>query len=815
MKQDEEPGARTPPLAGASSRKGVLRRLLDGLAPGSRPAGRVRGETPAPGGRGRLGRYRILHRLGQGGMGVVFAAEDESLGRRVAVKTIAEPDESARKRFRREARAAAGVNHPNVCQVYEIGEDAGQLFIAMELLEGESLTDRLARGPLPTAEAIALGRGILGALHALHATGIVHRDLKPSNVHLTPHGVKLLDFGLARPLPKELTQSLETGTELTRPGLLVGTPRYMSPEQILGHEIDARTDLFSAAAILYEAVAGRPAFQGATVVEVLSATLHEQPPALAGDAAVVALDRVLRRALAKTPVDRPSSAAEMTAEMERIAAGGTPPATSVARPLTRLVVLPFRLLRPDPEIDFLSFALPDAVAASLAGLPSVVIRSGAAAARFATDAPDLKALASQADVDRVLMGTLLRAGDQLRATAQLVEAPGGTLVSSQTLQAPLGDVFRLQDELAQRIVESLSPSLAERDERRRGAPASARAYEFYLRANEVVRDWSHVAVARDLYRQCVDEDPSFAPAWAGLGRCHRLLAKYYLDHPEGNLARADEAFRHALDLDPALPLAHKLFAHREAEAGHAQGAMVRLLGLASTTRNDPEIFAGLVHACRYCGLLEASEAAHREARRLDPHVSTSAVYTWWARGDMARVLAETSDAGDSELRTMALEALGRPDEARESLRGNPATAQVPVFAAILRALLALLDRSPDAADRFAELAAAHTDPEALFMYGACQARVGDSARALRTLVAAVEGGFTVPQALRDHPWLEPLREASAFEPLVARAQAARAEAERAFRDAGGPALLGMHAGGAGGREAPPAREGPSPDAPRP
>jgi serine/threonine protein kinase len=782
MDQDNEPGARTPPLAGASSRKGVLRRLLDGL----------RGETPAPGAAGeprRLGRYRVLHLLGRGGMGIVFAAEDESLGRRVAVKMIAEPDESARKRFRREARAAAGVNHPNVCQVYEIGEDGGQLFIAMELLEGESLTDRLTRGPMPVAEAVALGQGMLAALAALHASGVVHRDLKPSNAFLTPHGVKLLDFGLARPLPRELTQSIETGTELTRPGLLVGTPRYMAPEQVLGHEVDARADLFSAAAILYEAVSGRPAFLGATVVEVLSATLHEQPPALAGDSAVVALDRMLRRALAKRPGDRPASAAEMAAELESVAAGASN-AGAVARPLTRLVVLPFRLLRPDPEIDFLSFALADAVSASLAGLPSVVIRSSAAAARFGTESPDLKALSVQADVDRVLMGTLLRSGGQLRATAQLVEAPAGTLVSSQTLQAPLGDVFRLQDELARRIVESLSPSLSEREGRRRGVPASARAYEFYLRANEVVRDFSQAAVARDLYRQCVDEDPSFAPAWASLGRCHRLLAKYYLDRPEENLARADEAYRRALELDPGLPLAHKLFAHREAETGRARDALVRLLGLARSTRNDPEIFAGLVHACRYCGLLEASEAAHREARRLDPHISTSVVYTWWAPGDMARVLAETSDAGDSELRTMALDALGRQDEARKRLHATPVAALVPVWASIVRALIALVDRSPDAAAAFAELAATHTDPEALFMYAACQARVGETAAAHSTLVASVEGGFTVPQALRDHPWLAPLRDAPSFGPLVERAEAARRVAERDFQEAGGPALLG-------------------------
>ena len=785
MDQDNEPGARTPPLAGASSRKGVLRRLLDGL----------RGETPAPGAAGdprHLGRYRILHRLGQGGMGVVFAAEDDSLGRRVAVKTIAEPDESARRRFRREARAAAGVNHPNICQVYEIGEDGGQLFIAMELLEGESLADRLRRGPLPVEEAVALGRGMLAALSALHTTGVVHRDLKPSNVFLTPHGVKLLDFGLARPLPKELTQSLETGTELTRPGLLVGTPRYMAPEQVLGHEVDARTDLFSAAAILYEGVSGRAAFLGTSVVEVLSATLHEQPPALAGDAAVVALDRVLRRALAKRPADRPASAAEMAAEIDLVVAAGTSTATSVCRPLTRLVVLPFRLLRPDPEIDFLSFALADAVSASLAGLPSVVIRSSAAAARFASESPDLKALAVQADVDRVLMGTLLRVrGPAARDGA----ARGGAGRDPRLLPDAAGAARRRvppagRARAAHRRV-ALPLALRARGAAARGAGERAGPTSSTCARTRSLRDWSQVAVARDLYRQCVDEDPSFAPAWASLGRCHRLLAKYHLDRPEENLARADEAYRRALELDPGLPVAHKLFAHREAETGRARDAMVRLLGLARSTRNDPEIFAGLVHACRYCGLLEASEAAHREARRLDPHISTSVVYTWWAPGDMARVLAETSDAGDSELRTMALEALGRQDEARKSLHATPVAALVPVWASIVRALLALVDRSPDAAAAFAELAATHTDPEALFMYAACLARRRRH-RARSLHARRLRGGRLHRPA---GPPRAPLAGAAAGRARrsVPSSRAPRppgAQAERAFREAGGPALLG-------------------------
>jgi serine/threonine protein kinase/tetratricopeptide (TPR) repeat protein len=770
------------PTQSEPSRQGVLRRIFAGLRSAA-PRHGSPGDPPR-----MLGRYRVLHPLGQGGMGIVFAAEDESLGRRVAVKTIAEPDESARRRFRREARAAAAVNHPNVCQVYEIGEDSGRLYIAMELLAGESLAERLARGPLPVDEALVLARGILSALDALHRTGIVHRDLKPSNVFLTPHGVKLLDFGLARPLPRDLAQSVETGTELTRPGLIVGTPRYMAPEQVRGGEVDARTDLFATAAILYEAVAGRPAFAGATVVEVLTATLHEEPPALGGDPAVVALDRVLRRALAKERTGRPTSAAEMLRDVESIAAGTA--GASVARPLTRVVVLPFRLLRPDPEVEFLSFALADAVSASLSGLPSVVIRSSATAARFAVEAPDLRAIAVQADVDRVLVGTLLRAGDQLRATAQLVDAPGGTLVSSETVQAPLGDVFGLQDELARRLVESLSPSLGAGRRRGRAAPANAHAYELYLRANEAARELAHTPVALDLYRQCVDEDPAFAPAWARLGRCHRIIAKYFLEAPAENLARADEAFHRALELDPDLPVAHKLYAHREAEVGRARDAMVRLLRLAQANGNDPETFAGLVHACRYCGLLDASEAAHREVRRLDPHASTSAVYTWWARAEMERVITETSDAGDLDLRAMALETLGRHDEARSALTRPERPPVAPVFDALLRALTALVNGGKEASQIFADLANAHTDPEALFLYGCGQVRAGDAGGALANLAAAVDRGWTVPQALRAHPWLEPLQRTGALDRVIARAEAASREAARTFLEAGGPALLG-------------------------
>ena len=358
-----------------NSPKSPLRALYHWLK-GPAAAGPARGsKTAAPGDADlptRLGHYAITRKIGQGGMGVVYAALDERLQRTVALKTMSSvaTDDTARRRFWREARAAASVNHPNVCQIYEIGEDQGELFIAMELLEGAPLSEHLTQGPLRVSDTVSIGLGMLAALSALHARGIVHRDLKPSNVFLTPHGVKLLDFGLARPTDD---QTMVTGPELTRAGTVLGTPRYMAPEQVVGETADTRTDLFATGAILFEMLAGRPAFTGRTIVEIAHATLYEQPPALSGPAAATAVDRVIRRALAKKAAERPASADVMAEDLRVTRDVDADADSGIAQTLTRLVALPFRVLRPDPETDFLAFSLPDAITTSLAGVGSMYL----------------------------------------------------------------------------------------------------------------------------------------------------------------------------------------------------------------------------------------------------------------------------------------------------------------------------------------------------------------------------------------------------------------------------------------------------------
>jgi serine/threonine protein kinase/tetratricopeptide (TPR) repeat protein len=743
----------------------------------------------------RIGPYGISRKLGEGGMGVVYAAHDERLERSVAVKTLSSVgrDETARRRFWREARAAASVNHPNICHIYEIGEDAsGELFIAMELLDGESLAGRLERGALGVSEAVPIALGILAALSALHARGIVHRDLKPSNVFLTPHGVKLLDFGLARP---EVDATLNTATALTFAGVLVGTPRYMAPEQATGAPVDARTDLFAAGAILFEMLAGRPAFTGRSTIEILHATMHEQPPALTGSPAVAAVDRVIRRALAKRPEGRPASADAMAQELRAVSGleGGDTATLAVA--LTRLVVLPFRLLRPDPETDFLSFSLADAIATSLSSIGSLVVRSSAAAARFAHAVPDLKALAAEADVDCAVMGTLLRSGDQVRASAQLVEVPGGTLLTSLTVQTPLGDLFGLQDDITRRVVQALALPLSRGAAPMAAAPRNAHAYELYLRANEVGRTYDGLPRARELYEQCVELDPGFAPAWARLGRCHRVIGKY-IDGARDSEARAEAAFRRALELSPRLTIAHKFYANLEADIGEARRAVVRLVAEASRHGNDPELFAGLVHACRYCGLFEQSAAAHAEARRLDPNVPSSLEQTYLMTLDVDRILAlemPSRVAGaDDGIRVIALGLTGRRSEAARLLAGMRQASRIPAFESWIDHLGAWVERRAAdmrvSLDRFSSLKI-WEDPEAVFQEGWLFCDVGDHAFGLELLQRAVSKGYTVAPTLATAPQFDALRGEPAFEALLADAAQGRDRALAAFKEAGGERLL--------------------------
>ena len=744
----------------------------------------------------QLGRYTVSRELGRGGMGVVYLARDVRLDRDVALKLIGKTtDDTIVQRFWREARAAASVSHPNICQVYEVEDSPLGICIAMELLDGEPLEARLLRGALPPADAMRITVELLSALGALHARGLVHRDIKPSNVFCTTHGAKVLDFGLARPpVPVDDGKS----PSITQTGTMMGTPRYMAPEQVVGEALDQRTDLYAAGAVLFEMLAGRPPFVGRTLVDQMYATMHEKPPALQGPPAVIAIDRVIRRALEKAPRDRFPDAAAMAQELALIDISSGQSRLVPVSALTRLVVPPLRLMRPDPDVTFLSYGLADAISGSLASIGDVVVRAPSVASDWAAPGADLRRLAAQADVDLVLAGNLMRAGAQLRATMQLIEASTGTVLGASTVNGSMDDIFALEDALTQAALTLLAPRRPEHKSDtttlHRDVPATGRAFELFLRGLELMRALHRAPEARQLFDEAVETDPLFAPAWAALGRCHRVVGKYFED-PVGNDRRAEDALRRALALSPELPSAHRWLTHLEAEQGRADVAVARLLGHAKVNRNDAQLFAGLVHACRYAGLVDASIAAHTEARRLDPTVPTSVEYAYLHRSDSAhllRMLQPDTPAKERDVHLVLLALLGNEPRLRE-LGGRTDRTELPAaYFLVLDALHACAFADPEEAQRKLDAGvAAYRDPEALLMFAMGNLRIGAFDRAMALLERVVSGGCIPLQLMEENALFAPLRALPAYPALADGARRRVAMARAIFERGGGRELLGL------------------------
>lgn len=481
------------------------------------------------------------------------------------------------------------------------------------------------------------------------------------------------------------------------------------------------------------------------------------------------------------------------AAVERTAAESG--ATTITR-LTRLQTMPFRVLRPDVDTDFLAFSIPDAVASALVGLRSLVVRSPIAGARYATEPLDLDRIARDAEVDAVLAGAVVRAGDRLRISTQLLGAPSGTVLWSHSTEVSVAQLFQVQDEFVHRIVESLALKLTGREQMslKADVPASPEAYELYLRANRIllqgVRAGDQLATARQMYERALDLDPGYAPAWARLGRCHWLIGKGS-ERPTEHLERADGCLKRAVAVNPNLLLAHSLQAQLEADLGRAVPAMVRLLGLAESAPATPELYVALVQACRFCGQLEASIAAHERARGLDPQVSTSANHTYWHLGDLDRAFAACTP-GTFGLDAMILARWGRHAEAAALQREREAI--LPPTSRAVAAAHRMIIEGADHQEllRVTEQAiAGWPDPEGRYYLATNLARIGEADRALAELNRCLDDGFIHYRLLRRDTNVDALRALPAFDALCERSAARYRDACVAFADAGGQRLFGL------------------------
>lgn len=737
-----------------------------------------------------IGHYRLLRQIGHGGMGVVYEAVDERLGRRVAVKLLADGrDDAARRRMLREAQVAAQVSHPKVCRLLDLFQDDGNFALVMEFLQGESLGDRLARGPLPWSEAEPVFRDVLDALAALHHDDIIHRDLKPSNVFLTARGAKLLDFGVASIRRQE--EDVSTVMSLKT---MSGTAHYLAPEQMRGEPMTTLADLFSAAVMFYQALTGAPPFIGRTMPELMYALLNRDPAPFGGSPD---LDRAwtwLRKALAKNPQDRYSSAEEMLAAMD-----GHTMTAEASHAVRRLVVMPFRLTRVPADLEFLAFSLADAVGNALAGLDSLSVRSTHQGSRVSgTGAQALARLAKELDVDTVLTGILEASGDQLRLEAQLLEAPGGGVVWSAAFSGTKADLFGLQSRLTEAMVLGLRLPLTAREKVRlaQDRPANGAAYEHYLRGN--VCDTSIAgdsrAEAKFRYRQCLHEDPSYAPAWARLGRLLYIEGKFH-SLETAPMAEAEECLHRAFSLNADLPLAHQYYTSLEVDSGRAVKALGRLVRRGRSARGDAALFAGLGHALRYCGLLPLSLAAYQRATQIDPTVK-GAGWTVFHMGRYSQLMEMGADsylvawkfwhAGDRGLAlTVAKEEVETNSWGRAV--GFLLRAQCHYMSGELDALRQTLYESEALPIR---------DPEFWFFAARLAALAGEADWMFRVLEVTVRGGFWCAWQLRNDPAFAPYRADPRMHQLATECETRSRQSFDLFRQLDGLKLLVVEANGA-------------------
>jgi TolB-like protein/tetratricopeptide (TPR) repeat protein len=486
-------------------------------------------------------------------------------------------------------------------------------------------------------------------------------------------------------------------------------------------------------------------------------------------------------------------ATDVRAALSRGAAGET----ARVQATKRLVVLPFKVLRPAPEVDFLAFSLPDAITVSLSGLDSLTVRSSLAAARFSEGVPDLRAVASELSVEAAITGTLLHAGNAVRVAVQLVEVPSGTVRWSHTAQVPLDDLFTIQDSVCSAVVDAFALKLTrkEHDAMRQDVTASPEAYEHYLRANRLSTTSKQWTLARDLYTRAVEADPSYAPAWARLGRVLRNIGKYgRTPEARAHYQRAEEAFQRAFAINAELPLAHNLYTYMEVETGRAVSAIHRLLGRLRTRANDPDLFAGLVQACRYAGLLEASVAAYHRATRLDPAIVTSIAHSYFMLGQYQRAI-EVDPDHPPYVSFVSYVALGQRDQAHDIWEASKLHAGAHPHVELMMQLFEAMLEGPSEGGRRALIDmtefAGFNDPEGWYYWAQGAAQLGDRDFALELLTRAVTTGFACPRAMESTPLLDSLRGTSDFARLLDIAREGHEAAVEAFTKADGHRLLGL------------------------
>lgn len=563
--------------------------------------------------------YRITAKLGEGGMGAVYQAEDLKLQRPVALKFLtselaAEPQ--GRQRLLMEARAASRLNHPNIATIYEVGETENLLFIAMELISGETLKDIMRRGVLPASQLLDLARQIAEGMNEAHQVGVLHRDIKPGNIMLQGgRRVKILDFGLAVVTDRQKKSQEDTDEFVSRSVTAWstgGTVPYMAPEQLRGESTDARADIFSFGVLLYECLTGRLPFPGETAIDILHAILRHTPSPLSSLIPDISpqWERLIDGCLAKDIDQRFGSMTEVLESLPRSAARTTRAEKSVA-------VLYFENLSKDPNDEYFRDGITEDVITEISKISELRVFPRSAVFGYRDKPVTAPQIGQQLNALYVLAGSLRRAGNRLRITVQLIETRTGHSMWAERYDRQLEDVFAIQDEIAQNIAGALRVVLSEKEKRaiEKVPTVNIQAYDQYLRGRQFFHQFSRKAFefALQMFRRAIEIDPNYARAYSGIADCYSMLNAYWDTRPE-NVQQAEAASRKALELDPELAEAHvsrgialSLSKQNEEAEKEFQTAL----------RLNPDLF----EAYYFCGRARLAAGKQEEAAQMFEHAS--------------------------------------------------------------------------------------------------------------------------------------------------------------------------------------------------